>query len=289
MLSVRAVRREWRYGDRVRFWIRPSIPQDSGNPGGFNYATYLAQRDIYVTGFLDSDEEVELLAREPGAARDLIERLRRRNPPFHRSQFFANQRRVAQGAGRSATWAASAKRCAPLLPPRGSIMCCRFPACMSPCSVWWSSRLIRHIGFAAAPFYCSAAILLKLATFGSFVAVVFYTALAGAMVPTVRSAIMIGVYELAVLLDREEEVFASLTLAALLIALVWPGVIADISFQLSFLAVLFIVWGMRKIHEWFPIKKSDELPQEKSWLGAPATRRHCTSRCRLWRPSARGR
>ena len=65
--------------------------------------------------------------------------------------------------------------------------------------------------------------LLKLATFGSFVAVVFYTALAGAMVPTVRSAIMIGVYELAVLLDREEEVFASLTLAALLIALVWPG------------------------------------------------------------------
>ena len=90
--------------------------------------------------------------------------------------------------------------------------------------------------------------MLKIATFGSFVAVVFYTALAGAMVPTVRSAIMIGVYELAVLLDREEEVFASLTLAALLIALVWPGVIADISFQLSFLAVLFIVWGMRRIH-----------------------------------------
>ena len=81
---------------------------------------------------------------------------------------------------------------------------------------------------------------------------VFYTALAGAMVPTVRSAIMIGVYELAVLLDREEEVFASLTLAALLIALVWPGVIADISFQLSFLAVLFIVWGMRRIHDWLP-------------------------------------
>ena len=52
---------------------------------------------------------------------------------------------------------------------------------------------------------------------------------------------MIGVYELAVLMNREEEVFASLTLAALLIALVWPAVIADISFQLSFLAVLFIV------------------------------------------------
>src|SRR4029453_6966880 len=98
------------------------------------------------------------------------------------------------------------------------------------------------------------------------IAVVFYTALAGGMVPTVRSAIMIGVYQLAVLLDREEEVFASLTLAAFLIALVWPGVIADISFQLSFLAVLFIVWGMRKVHEKLSATKSDELPQERTWI-----------------------
>ena len=86
------------------------------------------------------------------------------------------------------------------------------------------------------------------------------------MVPTVRSAIMIGVYQLAVLLDREEEVFASLTLAALLIALVWPGVIADISFQLSFLAVLFIAWGMSKLYRGLAQDKSQELPQEKSWM-----------------------
>ena len=52
LLGVRRVRRDWRYGDQVRFWIRPTIPQDAGNPGGFNYATYLAQREIYTTGFL---------------------------------------------------------------------------------------------------------------------------------------------------------------------------------------------------------------------------------------------
>jgi competence protein ComEC len=107
--------------------------------------------------------------------------------------------------------------------------------------------------------------LLKLATFCSFLAVVFYTALAGAMVPTLRSAIMIGVYELAVLLDREEEVLTSLTFAALLIALAWPGVISDISFQLSFLAVLFIAAGMRQAQIWLAPRRSDELPQERSW------------------------
>ena len=108
--------------------------------------------------------------------------------------------------------------------------------------------------------------LLKVGTFFSFLAVVFYTAIAGAMVPTVRSAIMIGVYELAVLLDREEEVFASLTFAALLIALIWPAVVADISFQLSFLAVLFIVWGMRRMTvQSRSGRPRDELPQERSW------------------------
>jgi len=264
LLGVRAVRREWRYGDRVRFWIRPSIPQDSGNPGGFNYATYLAQRDIYVTGFLDSDEEVELLPRQPGAARDFIERLRRQIRLFIDRSFSQTNGGLLKalvvgdmgGITKETRAAFTAAGVNHVLSISG------LHVAMLGLVVF---GLIRHIGSRSA-FLLLRCNLLKLATFGSFVAVVFYTALAGAMVPTVRSAIMIGVYELAVLLDREEEVFASLTLAALLIALIWPAVIADISFQLSFLAVLFIVWGMRKIHEWFPIKKSDELPQEKSWL-----------------------
>jgi competence protein ComEC len=57
-----------------------------------------------------------------------------------------------------------------------------------------------------------------------------------------------------------------LTFAALLIALVWPGVISDISFQLSFLAVLFIAWGMRRMLGWTPAAKPGLLPQEKSWF-----------------------
>jgi competence protein ComEC len=77
IVTVRTVAREWRYGDRVRFRLRPVVPRDSGNPGGFNYASYLARREIYVTGFLDNDREIELVAREPGALRGYIEDLRR--------------------------------------------------------------------------------------------------------------------------------------------------------------------------------------------------------------------
>ncbi|HEX9264702.1 MAG TPA: DNA internalization-related competence protein ComEC/Rec2 [Candidatus Binatia bacterium] len=266
LVSLRAVRRDWRYGDRVRFWVRPVIPRDSGNPGGFNYATFLAQREIYLSGFLDSDDEVELLSRNPGAVRGYVEDLRRQMRRFIDGNFAPDSAALLKalvvgdmgGITKDLRVAFTAAGVNHVLSISG------LHVAMLGLVVF---TLIRYCG-AFSTYLLLQINLLKVATFFSFLAVIFYTALAGAMVPTVRSAIMIGVYELAVLLDREEEVFTSLTLAALLIALVWPAVVADISFQLSFLAVLFIAWGMRKVHGWFAAKKTDELPQERSWLRA---------------------
>jgi competence protein ComEC len=262
LIGVRFVRREWRYGDRVRLRVRPQLPQDSGNPGGFNYATYLARREIYATAFLDSDQEVELVARDAGPLRGLIEDLRRQirifidrnvapeNGALIKALVVGDMGGISKET-RSAFTAAGVNH---VLSISG------LHVAMLGLVVFVAIRY----GLSLSSFLLLRWNLLKVATFFSFLAVLFYTALAGAMVPTVRSAIMIGVYELAVLLDREEEVFTSLTLAALLIALVWPGLIADISFQLSFLAVLFIVWGTRRMHDWFPRAKREELPQEKS-------------------------
>jgi competence protein ComEC len=264
ILTVRTVRREWRYGDRVRFKLRPVLPRDSGNPGGFNYARYLARREIYVAGFLDGDGEIELVAREPGALRGHIEDLRRQirryiqenfsvsNGPLLKALIIGDMGEISKET-RNAFTAAGVNHVLSIsglhVAMLGLVI---FAMIRFGCA--WSAYLSLR---------CN---LLKLAAFFSFIAVLFYTALAGAMVPTVRSAIMIGVYQLAVLLDREEEVFTSLALAALLIALVWPGVVADISFQLSFLAVLFIVWGARKMYARGSPKNTGELPQERSWV-----------------------
>jgi competence protein ComEC len=264
LISLRNVRRDWHYGDRVRLHLRPQAPQDSGNPGGFNYATYLARREIYATAFVDSDLEVELLAREAGFARGFIEDLRRQiRGYFDRSFAPANgalmKALVVGDMGGISKETRSAFTSAGV---NHVLSISGLHVAMLGLVVF---VLIRY-GLSFSGYLLLRFNLLKVATFFSFLAVLFYTALAGAMVPTVRSAIMIGVYELAVLLDREEEVFTSLTLAALLIGLVWPGVIADISFQLSFLAVLFIVWGTRRIHDLFPRAKTDDLPQEKNWF-----------------------
>jgi competence protein ComEC len=263
LLSLRHVRREWRYGDRVRFWIRPQAPRDSGNPGGFDYATYLARQEIYAIGYMDGDHEIELLDRKPSSVRAAIESLRREIRRYI-DQHVPGENGALMKALVVGDMGAVTKDM------RNEFTAAGVNHVLSISGLHVSMLglvvfLMFRFGCGYSTYLTLRCNLLKIGTFFSFLAVIFYTAIAGAMVPTVRSAIMIGVYELAVLLDREEEVFASLTFAALLIALFWPAVIADISFQLSFLAVLFIVWGMRRMMERSPKRRLDELPQERHW------------------------
>lgn len=264
LVTLRQLRRDWRYGDRVRFWIRPVIPHNSGNPGGFEYATYLARRAIYVTGFLDSDQEVELLGRSPHPLRGFIEDWRRQIRVFIERNFSRDNGALVSALVVGDTGAITRDQRA-MFTTSGL----NHVLAISGLHV----GMLGLVAFLAVRRGCCFSTylalrwnLLKLAAVAAFFAVIFYTALAGSKVPTLRAAIMIGVYQLAVLLDREEEVFASLALAALLIALIWPGVVADLSFQLSFLAVLFIVWGLRTLHRWFPPPRTDPLPKERSKL-----------------------
>lgn len=266
LLSIRHTRGDWHYADRIRFRVRLTVPRGSDNPGAFDYASFLARRQIYLTGFLESDEEVELLARRPSSPWSAIEHMRREIRRFMERHFSQDNGALMKAL---------------VVGDMGGIskeMRLDFTAAGVNHVLSISGLHVGMLGlvvFIAVRFLGSFSTtvllrwnLLKIATFFSFLAVLFYTALAGAMVPTVRSAIMIGVYELAVLLDREEELLASLAFAALLIALAWPGVIMDISFQLSFLAVLFIIWGIRRVQEWLPVEGRDTLPQERSWIRA---------------------
>ncbi|MBI5191060.1 MAG: DNA internalization-related competence protein ComEC/Rec2 [Nitrospirae bacterium] len=80
----------------------------------------------------------------------------------------------------------------------------------------------------------------KLGAAVSIPAAIFYCMLAGSEVATVRSVIMITAFLGAILLDRESDAFNVLSAAALAALVFDPGSVFDISFQLSYGAVLFM-------------------------------------------------
>lgn len=56
-----------RYGQRVEFEARVRRPRNFGNPGAFDYARYLARRDIYWTAAMSAGGEVTVLPGQCGS------------------------------------------------------------------------------------------------------------------------------------------------------------------------------------------------------------------------------
>ena len=114
----------------------------------------------------------------------------------------------------------------------------------------------------------------RIAALASLGPVAFYSALAGLEVATLRSALMVGLGVAAVLVGRRVDVLRTLALAAVTIAMVWPGAPPS-AFQLSFASVLAIVLGTRR---WAPVSPPD---------GGSACASRSSSPPRHWRVPAR--
>jgi len=83
---------------------------------------------------------------------------------------------------------------------------------------------------------------------------IFYCLLTGANTPVLRSTVMATILLLSYFLEREVNIYNSLSLAALIILTVNPWQLFEVSFQLSFLSVISIVWLSPKIKSLFPEK-----------------------------------
>lgn len=84
----------------------------------------------------------------------------------------------------------------------------------------------------------------------SFPFMLFYLLLSGSSIPAIRAFIMISLFLLGILISRKGYWFSFLALSAFIIVLWEPENIKSISFQLSFLAVLFIGFSIKEFeHE----------------------------------------
>ena len=253
----------WQYGDVMKLPLKLRIPRNFHTPGSFDYAGYLVRRGIYLTAFVWDDKNIEKVGLAGTWLRHRIEHVRRTVGAFFDAHLSATPAAILR-----ALIIGDKSRLDPDL--RNAF------TRVGVAHVLAISGL--HIGLIALVAYGAWRWLLarsqyvllmwsvpKLAAFFTLPVVLLYAGLAGGSVSTLRAVIMVAVFLTARLLDREEEVFRSLALAALIVSLIWPGSVLDISFQLSFVAVLTILLGLHRFRIWWDNRDKVRAGGSSQW------------------------
>jgi len=246
-LTVRGALPKLRAGDDLRVATTLRRPRGFANPGSFDIAGHLARRGILVTA---SAWDVDDVVRVPRATRGLRVRLER----WRQRLLHAIARAVPDDAG--------AVLQALVLGEQGGIAPELRDAFARAGVVHLLSVSGLHVGLVAAVGFVGARWLLgrstrlllavdvrAVAALVGLAPVALYVALAGAEVATVRSALMATCAAVALAIGRRLDVLRALALAALALALAWPGSPREIGFQLSFASVLAIALGAAR---WAP-------------------------------------
>jgi competence protein ComEC len=250
-------------GDGLRVLATLRAPRSVKNPGVLDYARLLRRRGIDWTGTADSCTQ---LLMEYGSG------------PFSILRFFEQARAGLQRfvASREASPEARGILTALTVGERGRIP----EATAEDFRKAGLAHLLAisglHLGFVAAGLYFLLVFLLartrklvlrldvrRLAAAVVIPVTIGYTLLAGAHLPAVRACIMVLGFLLAVLLRRDSDPLQTLCAAALVILGLWPQSLFEVSFQLSFCAVLVIVLGMPVVTGWLRLPLT--RPEEAWW------------------------
>ncbi len=267
LLTVRSLTGPWRYGDVLRLTVRLRAPRNFRTPGSFDYEGYLARQRIYVSAFLWDDKNIQCLGWHGNWLHDRIEYLRREIATFFSAHLDEQTAAVLRalivgdegGLTKELRTAFSRAGVTHVLSISGLHISL---VAMASYGAWW--WLLGRSHYLLLRF-----VMPKLAALLTIPPVLLYAGLSGGNIATWRSVVMVLVYLLAILCDRQEEVYRSLALAALLIALIWPGAVLDISFQLSFVSVFSILLSMGRFSTWWKQwreRRLSRLPERQGRL-----------------------
>ena len=287
LVTVRHLQGRWQYGDVLRLPLKLRIPRNFQTPGSFDYAGYLARRDIYLTAFVWDDTKVQIkkVGRRGTWLRHWIEDTRRTvgaffdehlsdtPPAILRALTIGDKSRDEHLSDRPAAILRALiigdkSRLDPELRDSFTRVGVAHVLAISGLQIglvamlaYWAWRWL----LARSQYLLLMWSVPKLAAFLTLPVVLLYAGLAGGSVSTVRAVIMVGVFLSALLLDKEEEAFRSLALAALIVSLIWPGAVLDISFQLSFMAVLAIFLGLYRFRTWRENRDTAQEGDPSQW------------------------
>ena len=250
-------------GDHLRFRCQLHRPHGFHNPGGFFYERYLAFERIHAVGFLagagdwvtiGEGSQYSLLhpiEKMRGHIRNFLER--ETHPPssgIFKALVLGERDDIPEEINEHFIVAGIAH----LLAISGDHL--GIVALLSFSLFLWILKRSEFLLLSVSIKKWAAGLTLPF--------ILLYTFIAGGGISVVRATIMVITLLLSILFNRERNLLYTLTLAAFLILLFSPPSLFDVSFQLSFLAVLSILYLVpRLLRKW---KQEEILPSRKTAL-----------------------
>lgn len=232
-------------GDDVWFISRIKSIRNFKNPGGFDYQRYMAFKKIWTTAYTQADRIRIVKTKQLTFGFDYIEEYRKKVSIFIQKNAEENASGLLKalllgdktGISKDTREAFNRAGVAHVLAISGL-----------------------HIGIIAMFFFAIFQTMLlrvdvflwngwvkKTAGILTLLPVMLYGLLSGMSPSTQRALIMVGLFLITFLFDREQDSMNTLALAALVILIAHPPSLFLISFQLSFITVFFIIFGLNRV------------------------------------------
>jgi len=245
LVTLTEATQPWQRGDALEAVLDLRTPRNFGNPGEFDYEAFLARRGIRATAFARDDAGWRRDAAPASGPAAALERWRAATARTLAATLDGRDAPVAAalligelGALDEAVRARYARAGVSHILSISGLHVGLVAAAVAAAARWLLSRSDTLLLATSVP---------KLAVLASLPAVALYAAIAGANLATLRAELMALLVAAALLLDRPRDWLAPLAVAAAALALAQPGAGAEISFQLSFVAVLAILLGVPRL------------------------------------------
>lgn len=245
-----------RYGDRVLVSGRLRSPQPTRNPGGFDARTYYTSRGVHALMSVRDESGYRVTRRntsftwQTGVIDPLRNSIDRSIDQTMRGDSAALLKGILLGARRQL--------------PEDLLQTFRAIGLAHILAV---SGL--HVGLITLVIYTLLSVLRlpkNIVVAGTLVVLVLYAFITNLTPSVIRATIMAALFLAGRQLDRQTDTVNILAVAAIVILLIWPSALFDLSFQLSFLATYAIITGYPRMKELLPERFSRSEKWWARWL-----------------------
>jgi len=245
-----------RYGDRVLLSGRLRSPQPTRNPGAFDARTYYTSRGVHALMSVRDARSYRVTRRnmsftwQTGVIDPLRSSIDRSIDQTMRGDSAALLKGILLGARRQL--------------PEDLLQTFRTIGLAHILAV---SGL--HVGLITLVIYTLLSVLRlpkNIVVAGTLGVLVLYAFITNLTPSVIRATIMAALFLAGRQLDRQTDTVNILAVAAIVILLIWPSALFDLSFQLSFLATYAIITGYPRMKELLPERISRSEKWWARWL-----------------------